>query len=37
MSLNKNELQELFRKDRSSADYFKEKREKEFEINSWDR
>lgn len=36
MSLNRNELQELFRKDRSSADYFKEKREKQFEINSWD-
>lgn len=34
--IQKNDMQELFRRDKSSADYFKKQKQEEYEINSWD-
>ena len=34
--IQKNDMQELFRRDKSSAEYFKKQKQEEYEINSWD-
>lgn len=34
--IKKNDMQELFRRDKSSAEYFKKQKQEEYEINSWD-
>lgn len=34
--IQKNDMQELFQRDKSSAEYFKKQKQEEYEINSWD-